>query len=67
MIHLFHFLKSIAFSPDMRKPIEATFQLSEVQTKGICEAIKGVIEYDVEEIENEEIIIEIVSDDEVPD
>lgn len=54
MIHLFHFLMSIRNAPDLRVPLARTFQMCNVSEPGFCEAIEGVVEYTILEIEESE-------------
>ncbi len=62
---MFHFLKSIATCDDLRVPIRSRFLMNCVNIPDFCEAIDGVVEYTVIEMDDE--VIEITSDTDLKD
>ena len=53
MIYLTHYLKELVGLKDIRPIIESTFWIDKLMNQDILEAIEGVIEYAIEEIEED--------------
>lgn len=54
MVYLAHYLDRIANSEDIRKPISKTFWLDKFQNKQVLHNITGVVEYVIEELDENE-------------
>lgn len=52
MIYLTHYLKKLAQQYDVRPTIRDTFWINKLKNPKILEAIEGVIEYAIEEVED---------------
>ena len=55
MIHLMYYLKRLVGQDDLKAMVQDTYQLHHVKSEGFCEAIEGVIEYTILEVNEEEI------------
>jgi hypothetical protein len=62
MIYITHYLQSLYAEYDVRPKIRNTFWINRLKDPLICEAIEGVIEYAIEEIE-ENLDDDIILDD----
>lgn len=52
MIYVTHYLKTLSQQYDVRPMIRNTFWINKLKDPMICEAIEGVIEYAIEEVED---------------
>jgi hypothetical protein len=62
MVHLLHFLKTIKDEEDVRPILSNTFHLSKLREPHILEKIEGVIEYEVQQVTDEDLILAGVSE-----
>lgn len=51
LVHLLHFLNRLSPEPDVRPLISSTYMLHHVHSPGFSEAIDGVIEYTILEVD----------------
>lgn len=57
MIHLLHFLKSLTDEEDVRTILSNTFHLSKLREPHILEKIEGVVEYEVQQVTDEDLVL----------
>ena len=57
LIHMYYFLKKLATFDDVRPVIANTFFLEKLLVDNICELIEGIIEYSVQEMTDEDMLL----------
>lgn len=55
MIHITYYMKNLATKHDVRPTIKDTFWIEKLKNPKICNAIEGVIEYAIEEVEDDDL------------
>jgi len=58
MIHILHYLENFVDINDIRPVLSETFQLSKLRVPHILEKVEGVIEYEIQDVSDEDLILE---------